>query len=173
MTRQATATEMRHATRLGDPSAIIEVLERVGHDPHDPELEGIVKDLLWTTDAPALRNAAAVALADMHSEAAPAMLIKLLGDPSTKGARGTLLYALEELDVPVGLDLIVDLLIHDDREVQVEGLRAIEDGRIASVNSAAIRRAAARLRKSIAHQSDDDRMSVLRKAVHHLEALAG
>lgn len=168
----ATATEMRDATRLGDPDAIIGVLERVGHTPLDPDLEGIVMDLLWTTSTPVIRNAAAIALADMRSPTAPESLVRLIRSATTKGARGTLLYALEELEASVDLDLIVDLLINDNSEVQAEGLRSIQGGRITYANSQDIRRETSRLRKAITEHTDDDRISNMREAIHLLEALA-
>ena len=171
-TGHATVAEMRHVTRLGDAQSIIGVLERVGHEPPDPELEGIVLDLLWAASTPALRNAAAIALADMGSSAAKEALVKLIRDPATKGARGTLLYAIEELDASIDLELVVYLLINDNPEVQTEVIRSIEDGRITFQSKQAVRRSIAKLRTTSASETDGHRVAILGKAIDLLESVA-
>src|SRR5262245_17712912 len=50
-----------------------------------------------------IRNAAALALADLRADSAKDALIDLLKRHDTKGSRGTLLYALQELEADLPL----------------------------------------------------------------------
>ena len=95
----------------GDPAQIVDVLREIGPDDASEELEGHLLSLLRGTQDPGIRNAAAIALADMRSKRVPEAIERLVLDPSTKEHRATLLYALEETGAPVSLRFIVDVLL--------------------------------------------------------------
>ena len=95
----------------GESGQIVDALRGIGPNDASEELEDHLLSLLRGTQDPGIRNAAAVALADMRSKRAPAAIESLVLDPSTKGHRATLLYALEETGAPVSLRFIVDVLL--------------------------------------------------------------
>jgi hypothetical protein len=80
------------------------------------------------TRSAATRDAAALALADLRAKGARDLLLELLKRPSTKGHRGTLLYALETLDAEVPLASLVDIIADDTYEAREQALDLIENG---------------------------------------------
>lgn len=90
----------------------------------------IITRVLENTESPRVRNAAALALADMRMRSAKEKLIDVLRKPGTRGSRGTILYALEELDVNVPLSLLIDLILNDSYEACQEALDFIASGKI-------------------------------------------
>ena len=95
----------------GAPTQIVDALREIGPDNASAELEEHLLSLLRGTQDPGIRNAAAIALADMRSNRVPEAIERLVLDPSTKGHRATLLYALEETGAPVSLRFVVDVLL--------------------------------------------------------------
>lgn len=67
-------------------------------------------------DNPNERNKLAILLSDFGKELAVIPIIKMIKDPRTKGNRGTLLYALEELDCSLHLDFLFSLMIEVSRQ---------------------------------------------------------
>lgn len=122
--------ELREAVRRGDLDLIIATLDGIGPADKQPDLEQTTLDLLKSKDR-RIRNAAAIALADLGSTKAVEYLKKLIVDSDTKGARGTLLYALEELRAPIELGLLVRLLKDEESiEIWSEIIRALDSGRV-------------------------------------------
>ncbi len=97
--------------KSGEPGQIVDALREIGPNDASEELEDQLLSLLRETQDPGIRNAAAIALADMRSKRVPEAIERLVLDPSTKGHRATLLYALEETGAPVSLRFIVDILL--------------------------------------------------------------
>jgi HEAT repeat protein len=81
---------------------------------------------LKKTDNIILRNEIAIALADIGNDKAVEPLIYMLKHSKTKGSRGTLLYALEDLDYIQHVELLVELLYEDNFEVNRHALMLIE-----------------------------------------------
>lgn len=77
-------------------------------------------------DNPNERNKLAILLSDFGKELAVIPIIKMIKDPRTKGNRGTLLYALEELDCSLYLDFLFSLMIEDNFEVSRQAYLIIE-----------------------------------------------
>jgi HEAT repeat protein len=126
------AVELEAALKAEDFNRAVLALKGVGRADNEPALERSVIDLLARAPSAHIRNAIAIALADLGSTAAATYLRKLLAQENTKGARGTLLYALEELGASIDLPLLVRVLVDDESiEVWSECIRAIEDGRVA------------------------------------------
>src|SRR5579864_6116781 len=95
---------------------------------NDLKEQGTPKDLRRiieianTTTSPRVRNAAAIAMADLHIEGAEEVLIGLLRRPDTKTHRGTLLYALSEINGCLPIPLVVSLLFEENYEGREETL---------------------------------------------------
>jgi len=83
--------------------------------------------LLQTTDSPNIRNAAAMALADMGDQRTLPFLISLISDPKTENYHGTLVHALQYFDCSGILSFLVDLVINGNFEVSHEAFQAIEN----------------------------------------------
>jgi hypothetical protein len=68
-----------------------------------------------------VRNAAAIALADLNAVEADRLLIDLIDRKETRGANGTLLYALREMNAYVPLSALLDLIAEDHSYEALEG----------------------------------------------------
>ncbi len=77
-------------------------------------------------DNPIERNKLAILLSDFGKELAVVPIIKMIKDPRTKGNRGTLLYALGELDCSLHLDFLFTLMLEDNFEVRRQAYLIIE-----------------------------------------------
>ncbi len=87
----------------------------------------LLRTLVRTGDA-RIRNAVAVALADLKSEIAPSVIRDLIVSSCSAGSRATLLYALRELGGRLRLPAIVHLLAVEAGETQEEILNFIDLG---------------------------------------------
>jgi nucleoid DNA-binding protein len=116
------------AVASGDEDRVVGALRIIrSQGPH--EAQNIVR-LLRDARSSRVRNAAAIALADMHPSNAAAVLIEVLSKPETKNSRGTLLYALEEVGAKAPLKLLTDIILSDTYEACQEALRFITSGNI-------------------------------------------
>lgn len=113
---------MDEAIDSGDEGRVIEALRSVKRAQMSDEAISRIKSLLTKTRSPRVRNAAALALADSRIAGTDKLLIELLKRPSTKGARGTLLYALEELKAKVPLAVLTKIIADDTYEAREEAL---------------------------------------------------
>ncbi len=88
--------------------------------------------LLQITSYPAIRNATALALADLRYQNALPLIIFLISNPKTENYRGTLVHTLQYFDCSNILSFLVDLVIDGNFEVSYEAFQAIEqiDGEI-------------------------------------------
>lgn len=89
------------------------------------ELQSLVI-LLTTTNSPAIRNAAALALADIGDQKVLPILVSLISDPKTENYRGTLVHALQSFDCSEILSFLVHLVIDGNFEVSHEAFQVIE-----------------------------------------------
>lgn len=113
-------------------------------------------ELVRATDSPVVRNAAALALADLHEPQAFAVLVDLLGDQRTVKNRGTLLYALGEYDCSPILAFLIDLVIDGNFEVSRQALSLIH-GIEKELEEGEGSACAARLRTALASASPERR----------------
>jgi DNA-binding protein HU-beta len=116
------------AAASGDEDRLVGALRIVKSQGSD-EVDDVVR-ILRKTHSPRVRNAAAIALADMHPPNAANVLIEVLSKPETKNSRGTLLYALEEVSGKAPLNLLADIILFDTYEARQEALRFIASGNI-------------------------------------------
>lgn len=88
--------------------------------------ENQLMDALMTTCDGNLRNSIALRLSDIRSEALVGAVTQLVEDPKTIGNRGTLLYAIQDLDYSGKLDALLPLLGSSSFEVSREAFNLIE-----------------------------------------------
>jgi HEAT repeat protein len=122
--------------------------------------------MLEQTNSSRVRNAAALALADLRALSAKDALVNLLTRPETTGSRGTLLYALEQLKVDVPLPILAEIILDESYEARDEALGLIAQQRI-ECSAEELEHARARL--EAAHvQADDERSQAIRRALEYL-----
>jgi hypothetical protein len=103
------STQTQHsleaAERSGDEVRLAEELRKA-----KPDVAPTVIGILERAHSPRVRNAAALALADMHAANATGSLIGALRRAETRGHRGTILYALDELGANLPLSLLAGII---------------------------------------------------------------
>jgi hypothetical protein len=128
-----------HSTAIGvleaafdseNENLLVEELRKVSSQRSRREARiALVTRILEQTGSPRVRNAAALALADMRARGATNKLIDVLKRDDTKVYRGTLLYALEQLDATLPISLLVDIVMEDSYEAREEALYFIASGK--------------------------------------------
>jgi HEAT repeat protein len=111
--------------------ATVEEFDRLVQQGADDADKEMILRLAETTRSPRVRNAAAIAMADLGIAGAGQLLVRLLGRDDTKGHRGTLLYALEELGEEVPLPVLVCVLLDGHYESREQALDLIGKEQIA------------------------------------------
>jgi HEAT repeat protein len=150
------------AARLtGDENKVVEALRHVKSETsrRSGRARQVLK-ILRETESPRVRNAAAIALADMNVTTAKDELIKLLSRDETKKSRGTLLYALEEMNAKIPIGLLAEIVANDRYEARAEALRFIADQRI-QYNANELRHAIQKLQKALRSLSGEQEAAVL------------
>lgn len=122
--RARTTRELQECLESGSPEQIADAARELAKR-HDlvagPALRAV---LISTTDA-MVRNAVALALSDLRDPDAFAALVTLIRSPETRGARGTLLYALGPYDCAPILPVLVDCVIEGGWEEAREAMGLI------------------------------------------------
>jgi hypothetical protein len=101
------------AIRSDDDDRIVGVLDTIGRGGASLAQLRRIRALAKKTRSPVVRNAAAIALADLNADGADELLIGLIERRETRGANGTLLYALREMNAYVPLPVLIDILTED------------------------------------------------------------
>jgi nucleoid DNA-binding protein len=94
-----------------------------------------VAGILRQTSSPRVRNAAAIALADMRIPTAAQVLIEILDKPENRKQSGTLLYALEEIKAKVPLRTLVNIILEGSFEARQEAIDLIESRLVKSTET--------------------------------------
>jgi hypothetical protein len=163
-------TEESAETATEDETSTIEMLERLARDGAADHERNSIIEIAEATASPRIRNAAALAMADLRVQGAEQALIRLLGRGETKNSRGTLLYALEEMGAEVPLSLMVRILIEENYEGREQALDLLGKGQVA-FTTAEFDAAAASL-VALAESDDDYGATVGRTALNWLSELA-
>jgi hypothetical protein len=113
-----------------DENLLVEELRKVSdqRSRREPRIS-LVARILEQTGSPRVRNAAALALADMRARNAIDKLIAVLRRDDIKGPRGTLLYALEQLNAALPIGLLIDIIMEYSCESREEALSFITNGK--------------------------------------------
>jgi hypothetical protein len=122
--------------------------------------------ILEQTGSARVRNAAALALADMRADAGKDALIDLLKRHDTKGSRGTLLYALQELGADLPLPVLADIITEESYEATEEALNFLAKGLVED-SAEGFARARARLEAALL-SADAERSQAIRRALEYL-----
>jgi HEAT repeat protein len=135
------------AELTGNEDELVEALRHVKSEKsRRQDRANQVLKILKETGSPRVRNAAAIALADMKVTTAKDELVKLLSRDATKYSRGSLLYALEEMKAQIPLTVLADIIAGDDYEAREEALRFLEHQKY---DLAELRRTKQKLKRSL------------------------
>jgi hypothetical protein len=126
-----------------------------------------VIEILRHTGSSKVRNAAALALADMRATDAAKELIQLLSSADTTGSRGTLLYALDELGGLVPLQTLTEIVLGEGYEAMAEALNLIDKNR--SLYPDSQRRKAVRKLRAAQKALDAERSNAAKLAIEYLQ----
>lgn len=149
-------------TGAADETALRAIMSLGGNVP--PALEGNMLMSLSDTSDPRLRNALAIALAEAKSKDAIPRIIALMSQPKTAGARSTLLYALQKLNVRFDPVDLAYLILSEPPEAREEAFIMLEQ--TARYSEPIRRRAAAgTLLDSLLRSSDYERTNLIFDAV--------
>ena len=121
MSMQSSADRALQALLSNTFSAdLLDILSGLSSSDRSDQLENRFLNVIVSTNDPRLRNATAIALADLDLEIAPSVIRDLLLSVRTTGGRATLLYALRELLGHIPMELAVKLISNDSEET-IEG----------------------------------------------------
>lgn len=93
-------------------------------------VEDVTRLLQGDSSSPKVRNAAAILLTDLIGREAASSIVSVLRRPGIGKSSGSLLFALNEVDASIPLDLAVQLIETGSLEAQGEALTFLEHGRI-------------------------------------------
>ena len=169
MRHSVDANRLGTAKSAGDETRLVEELRGL-KSQRSPRQARVAKALqvLEQTNSSRVRNAAALALADLRALSAKDALVNLLTRPETTGSRGTLLYALEQLKADVPLPILAEIILDGSYEAREEALGLIAQHRI-ECSDEEFKRARARL-EAARVQADDERSQAIRRALEYLTA---
>ncbi len=119
--------------------------------------------LLRATTSNRVRNAAAIALADMRVPDAASSIIDVLRRPDLAAWAGTLLFALAELDALVRLDVIERGAFESRAEVII----AVDEGRVTAVYAVKAREERANPKRMSEKRDDAERAEAADEALRH------
>ena len=120
----------RLALSARDASRLLSVLDSLTPDDRSGTLTAMVVSLLTETETKVIRNAAAMALADMQTRSAARAIVDVLRMPATRKSRGTLSYPLARPDGSIDLDIVADTVVNSSFEAGEECMDALERRRI-------------------------------------------
>ncbi len=123
-----------------DESRMVALLRDVLAHASPPSVAEVLR-VLETTPSFRLRNAAALALADLGATSAGERIGALLGRPDVAPQSGTLLFALDELGARLPSESLLNLLRHGSYEGRGEALGLLDAGRVAWADPSERRRA--------------------------------
>ncbi|WP_405153428.1 HEAT repeat domain-containing protein [Paenibacillus sp. FSL K6-0108] len=109
----------------GDMEGLIKQIAYIGEKKDTTQFAFLI-DLLKSTDNKILRNEIAIALSDIGDDRAVEPLIEVIIDPKTSGSRGTLLYALENLNYIVHIEDIIPFIGDSSLEVSAQSFMLLE-----------------------------------------------
>jgi hypothetical protein len=109
------------AVGLGNEDDIVDALDAICRSGEPGAQRGRIIALAMETSSPAVRNAAAIALAELGVDGTRELLIDLIKRNETQGANGTLLYVLREINAFVPLSVLIDIMTEDQTHEALEG----------------------------------------------------
>lgn len=156
------------ALAVGDEGRLVAELRNLKsqHSPRGPRVAKALQALEQTRSS-RVRNAAALALVDLRARSARDVLVGLLTHPDTRGSRGSLLYALDQLGADVPLPILAEIIVGDAYEAREEALTFITSDRI-ECSAEEFAHAKAALEAAIA-SADAERLHAIQQALKLLK----
>lgn len=109
----------------GDMEGVVKQISYIGEKKDITQFAFLI-ELLKSTDNAILRNTIAIALSDIGDDRAVEPLIEVITDSKTSGSRGTLLYALENLNYIVHIENIIPFIGDSSLEVSAQSFMLLE-----------------------------------------------
>ena len=167
MRHSVDSNALETALSVGDEGRVIEELRSLKSQRSSRRSRAAkAMQILEHTSSSRVRNAAALALVDLRVPDAKHALVNLLTRPDTKGSRGTLLYALEQLGAAVPLPILAEIIADESYEAREEALALIARDPI-ECPAGELARARATL-EAARPSADDERSQAIRRALEHL-----
>lgn len=120
--------ELNLILNQGDETQIISAAQELGTVDDYRVFETLIH-LLNTTENPRIRNATAIGLRDLGDSNAVPFLINHIKNPENTTNRGTLIYALETLEIHAFILDLVHIICDGNYEVSSMILRVIESSK--------------------------------------------
>ena len=160
-------SDARHATSSEDEARLIKELRSLKSQRTRRQAR-VAKATRMAADtySPRVRNAAALALADLQAASAKDVLIDLLRRPDTNASRGTLLYALDQLRAEMPVLILAEIVAEDSYEAREEALSFIASGRVEGSDEE-FAHARSKLEAAMAW-ADPERSQAIRRALGYL-----
>jgi hypothetical protein len=156
----------------GDENRIVDVLDAIGRSHASSAERSCIMELASKTRSPQIRNAAAIALADLGVDGADQLLIDLIKRKESRGANGTLLYALREMNAYVPLPVLIDIITEDRTYEALEGVLDIIANNAAKYDAEEKAEAVSRM-KSLLTSTDSHASHTAKLAIKYLSRRSG
>ena len=156
----------------GDEAIILDALKNAKKASRRQYLNEILR-ILSNTHSPRVRNAAAIAVADLHAqkikEVIKDVLIKLLVREDTKKSQGTLLYVLDEIGASIPIEVLTRVIATSRYEAREEAMGFLKSGRI-DWNSGQLESATNKLRR-LTYSKNSERSQAAKRALEFINRL--
>ena len=160
------ADALEGALASNDENKLVEELKKI-KTPEAGQAH-TVEQILRQARSPRVRNAAAIALADMRAPNAANVLVELLSKPETQNSRGTLLYALEEVRGKAPLKLLIDIILSGTYEAREEANHLIASRNFKYTQPELLKELA---RLEASSPSDDEQASSIKEVAATISSL--
>ena len=141
-----------------DEDTIVDALKnlRVDISEQDRELLSVhVFELLQETTSQRIQNAAALKLVDLGINQTTMRIVDFLRRSDLAEVSGTLLFALNEIDASIPLDIIVDVIENGSFEARNQSMLFLEEHRFIDAEPVCIEAMIARLSKLVESKDEE------------------
>lgn len=137
-----------------------------------PELADLITQILESARSNTVRNAAALLLTDLIGRDATDRIVNVIRQPGMPQSAGSLLFALNDVEAHLPLDLIADVIRQGSLEAQGEALTFLEDARVDDFTASEFTRAETTLRDTADNAASNQTKEAASMALEYLEDLA-
>ena len=108
---------MKKMVENNEISRVVEICNEIDGSEAEVVQERLIQELSYTNEV-CYRNTIAIILADLKCNKAIDVLLELILDPQNENCRGTLIYALQELNCEHKLSRLMRILVDGNYEVK-------------------------------------------------------
>lgn len=137
-----------------------------------PELADLVTRIMKGAGSETVRNAAAILLTDLIGRGATGSIADLVRLPGMPKSAGSLLFALNDVEACLPLDLLVDVIELGSLEAQGEALTFLEDGRIDDCTARDVEQAKTKLRSLSSNSAQKADQDAVLMALEYIDGFA-